>query len=189
MQYEAEVNGRMRRIAVKRQDGRLLVDVDGRTWVVDAVPVGKHALSLLIADPAVGTSSEGRTRSREVTVTPDRGSGQLNVHLGGTVVPVLLNGRRRSGRKEEGGHSGSGSGPQQVLAPMPGKVVRVLVKIGDRVQARQPIVVIEAMKMENELRSGRDGVVTDVPVSDGQSVDAGALLAVIAGSIEASAAG
>jgi biotin carboxyl carrier protein len=62
---------------------------------------------------------------------------------------------------------------------MPGKVVRVLVQAGQAVRARQPIVVIEAMKMENELRAGHDGTVTELQARDGQSVEAGALLAVI----------
>ena len=69
---------------------------------------------------------------------------------------------------------------QRVLAPMPGKIVRILVKQGDTVQPRQPIVVIEAMKMENELRAVRDGVIEVIHVREGQSVDASELLAVIA---------
>jgi biotin carboxyl carrier protein len=64
---------------------------------------------------------------------------------------------------------------------MPGKVVRVLVGPGDTVRARQAVAVIEAMKMENELRAGRDGTVADIQVRDGQSVEAGALVAVIVG--------
>jgi biotin carboxyl carrier protein len=59
---------------------------------------------------------------------------------------------------------------------MPGKVVRVLVKPGDAVTARQGLVVVEAMKMENELRAARDGRVRDVAVKEGQSVDAGTVL-------------
>jgi biotin carboxyl carrier protein len=62
---------------------------------------------------------------------------------------------------------------------MPGKVVRVLVKAGDAVTARQPVVVVEAMKMENELRASRDGTVAEIHVREGMSVDAGALLLVI----------
>ena len=62
---------------------------------------------------------------------------------------------------------------------MPGKIVRVLVKTGDAVTARQPVVVVEAMKMENELRASRDGTVAEIQVSEGMSVDAGALLLVI----------
>ncbi len=62
---------------------------------------------------------------------------------------------------------------------MPGKIVRVLVQAGDTVAARQGLVVVEAMKMENELRASRPGRVREVSVSEGQSVDAGATLVVV----------
>jgi len=62
---------------------------------------------------------------------------------------------------------------------MPGKIIRVLVREGDQVRARQPIVVVEAMKMENELRAERDGTVTEILVAEGRTVDSGALLVVI----------
>ena len=65
------------------------------------------------------------------------------------------------------------------MAPMPGRVVRVLVKPGDEVAPRQGLVVVEAMKMENELSSPRAGTVREVTVSEGASVEAGRLLAVI----------
>ena len=171
MLYAVEVNGRVRQVAVRRKDGALVVEVDGQAWAVDAVPVGGHGLSLLV-------SGLGRTLSHDVTLAGDAATGHTNVYVGSFVVPVALNGRRRSGRKEDGAHSGSG--PQRLLAPMPGKVVRVLVKRGDPVRARQAIAVIEAMKMENELRAGRDGVVVELPVTGGQSVEAGTLIAVVA---------
>jgi biotin carboxyl carrier protein len=62
---------------------------------------------------------------------------------------------------------------------MPGKIVRVGVKTGDTVRARQTVVVVEAMKMENELKAGRDGVVGELRAVEGASVEAGALLVVI----------
>ena len=62
---------------------------------------------------------------------------------------------------------------------MPGKIVRVLVQAGEPVRSRQPLVVVEAMKMENELRADRDGTITEIHAREGQSVDAGALLVVI----------
>jgi biotin carboxyl carrier protein len=62
---------------------------------------------------------------------------------------------------------------------MPGKIVRVFVRPGDTVTARQPLVVVEAMKMENELRAGRAGTVAEVHAREGASVEAGALLIVI----------
>jgi biotin carboxyl carrier protein len=203
MQYTIEVGGRARQVVVRRRDGKVEVELDGRLWTVDAVRVSDYGLSLLIAEGsevrlkagttgagvvsgfssapnrAGGVSGFGRILSFDVTVAGDAAAGQLAVHVGPSVVPVALNGRRHSGRKEEGGHSGSG--PQRLLAPMPGKVVRVLVNKGDSVRARQPIVVIEAMKMENELRASRDGVVLELPAASGQSVEAGMLLAVVGG--------
>jgi biotin carboxyl carrier protein len=99
------------------------------------------------------------------------------VHIGGVPVAVSVNGRRHWSRKDEG--AAGGTGPQQITAPMPGKIVRVLVAAGDVVAARQPLVVVEAMKMENELRAGRAGTIAEVHAREGASVDAGALLLVI----------
>lgn len=70
-------------------------------------------------------------------------------------------------------------GRQSIVAPIPGRVVRVLVMPGDRVSAGQGVVVVEAMKMENELRSPKDGVVREVKAREGTAVEAGAVLAVI----------
>jgi len=73
----------------------------------------------------------------------------------------------------------SDAGPQRVTAPMPGKIVKLLVKPGDKVQPRQGVVVVEAMKMENELRARAEGTVTEVRVTEGSSVEAGAILVVL----------
>ncbi len=70
-------------------------------------------------------------------------------------------------------------GPIASTAPMPGKVVKLLVSAGDQVTARQGVVVVEAMKMENELRAGRAGIVREVLVAEGASVEAGTPLLVI----------
>src|SRR5205823_13104484 len=113
--------------------------------------------------------------SYDVTVVAHAGSSQLAVRVGATSLVAALNGRRRHGLHEDGPHAG----PQRVVAPMPGKVVRVLVHNGQTVVTRQPIVVVEAMKMENELRAGRDGTVAEIHAQEGQSVDAGALLVII----------
>jgi biotin carboxyl carrier protein len=92
-------------------------------------------------------------------------------------VALRLNSRRGGGRRQGG--AAAGSGPLRIVAPMPGKVVRVLVKAGDPVRARQAVVVVEAMKMENELRADRDGTVAEIHTREGMSVEAGALLVVI----------
>jgi biotin carboxyl carrier protein len=177
VQYEVEIGGRRRQVVVTRAGDGFAVSVDGRTRQVDAARIDALTLSLVLdsvwPDQTPGTSRPGH----EVSIAADPVNGQLTVHVGSTPVAVTLNGRRRWGRKDEG--AGPGSGPQRLVAPMPGKVVRVLVKAGDLVTARQPVVVVEAMKMENELRASREGTVTEIHVREGMSVDAGALLLVI----------
>ncbi|HEX4347969.1 MAG TPA: biotin/lipoyl-containing protein [Vicinamibacterales bacterium] len=165
MQYEIEAGGKVRQVVVHRANGAFVVSIDGRDIPVDAVRVDGDTWSLII---------DGE--SHEVTVAPGASGGPLAVGLGPVRVNVSVNGRRRWGRKEEGD---SGDGPERLIAPMPGKIVKVLAKPGDRVQARQPLVVIEAMKMENELRAARAGTVTEIHAAEGASVDAGALLAVL----------
>jgi biotin carboxyl carrier protein len=166
VQYEVEVNGRVRQVSVHRAGGRFAVSVDGRVWQVDAARVDARTLSLVV-EPG---------RSYDVSLAPDVATGLLNVRVGRLQVAVALNGRRR-GRQDE--WKQAASGPQRIVAPMPGKIVRVAVQSGEAVRARQTVVVIEAMKMENELRAGRDGTVGELHAREGASVEAGALLVVI----------
>ena len=183
MQYEVEIGGRIRHVRVNREDGRFLVEVDGRRWQVDAARLDPHRLSLLVAAAGpetkntAGTPPEGAAASVEVAVTPNGAPGQLAVQVGTATVYAAVNGRRWRRRDDHAGHT---SGPQRVVAPMPGKVVRVLVSAGQTIAARQPLVVVEAMKMENELRAAAAGIVSQIAVTEGQSVEAGGLLVVIA---------
>jgi biotin carboxyl carrier protein len=181
VRYDVEVNGQRREVTVHRTDGRFTVSLGDRSWEVDAARIDQHTLSLLVQTPGEASAAPGSAtnhRSREVTLVSDPGVGSMTVRVDGVAMSVSLNGRRRA----RGEHGGQAAGPQRVLSPMPGKVLRVLVKPGDAVVARQPVAVIEAMKMENEIRAGRDGRVTEVAVRDGQSVDGGTLVAVIADS-------
>jgi biotin carboxyl carrier protein len=168
VQYEVEVNGRVRQVAVRRDGGRFAISVGARTWQVDAARLDARTLSLIV----------GQGTSYEVHVAPGAANnGLLNVRVGQMVFEVALNARRRRSRQDD--HDHHGSGPQRIVAPMPGKIVRVTVTAGGAVRARQTIVVIEAMKMENELRAGRDGTVGELHAREGASVEAGELLVVI----------
>src|SRR5206468_11631513 len=145
MHFEVEVGGRVRRVVATPSGAGFAVTVDGQPFHVDAVRVDAYTLSLLVDS----------VHSHEVVVTPDAASSagsQWTVRVGGAAIAVTLNGRRRAARRPS---PGAGSGPQRIVAPMPGKVVRVAVAAGDTVLAGQPLVVVEAMKMENELRAGR----------------------------------
>jgi biotin carboxyl carrier protein len=176
MHYEVEVGGRRRQIVVTRTGGTFAVAVDGLTRRVDAARIDAQTLSLVV-DSEWPENAAVRRSGYEVSVVPDLIGGQLVVHVGAVPVAVALNGRRRWGRKDGG--RASGSGPQRLVAPMAGKVVRVLVNAGDTVRPRQPVVVVEAMKMENELRATREGKVAEIHAREGMSVDAGALLIII----------
>jgi biotin carboxyl carrier protein len=187
LQYDIEVEGERRRVVVHRFGDGFAVELDGRRWHVDAVRVDAHTLSLIVGTmpgngDTGGTTDSSRDTgrlgpagvggsSREVTIAAGK-EAQSVAYVGSMPLAVALNGRRRKG--EDGAQTKDG--PQRITAPMPGKVVRVLVATGDVVRARQPLVVVEAMKMENELRAGHDGTIAEIHVTEGSSVDAGAPL-------------
>ena len=174
MTFEIEIDGRLRSVSVERTArGRYRVALDGNpatAHLVDAVLVGEYGLSLLIdREPGV---------SRELQIARGSTRGELLVGFEGRTVAVTVNGRRsRTSGAEAAGHE---TGEQTIVAPMSGRVVRVLVGPGDEVTERQPLVVVEAMKMENELRSPRAGTIKEVTVSAGMSVDAGRVLVTVA---------
>ncbi len=170
MTFDIEINGHGRTISIERATAeRFRVSVDGRAQLFDATRVGSFGFSLLF---------DGADRSsHEIQVAPGRAPGEMLVGIDGKSVVVVVNGRRTGPAGADGdAHS---RGEQAVVAPMPGRVVRLLVANGDEVSARQPIVVVEAMKMENELRAPKAGHVKEIAVKPGESVEAGRVLAVI----------
>ena len=112
----------------------------------------------------------------DVVVETEATPGHRIVHVQGIRVPDRRLDARAARRI---GATAPPTGPLRILAPMPGKVVRVPVRPGDQVEARQPVVVIEAMKMENALSAGRAGIVREVLVQEGMSVEAGRPLVVL----------
>jgi biotin carboxyl carrier protein len=172
MKFQFDIADRERRVEIHRGSHGHRVLVDGREHVVDAVRVRDNTWSLLVRDPATG-----QVRSVETTVVPQNGNGTVDVFIDGHRIEVgQRSGLGRRARGAGGAHAG---GPQRITAPMPGKVVRVLVAPGDTVQPRQGLVVVEAMKMENELRATGAGRVREVFVREGQSVEAGTALVVV----------
>jgi biotin carboxyl carrier protein len=121
-------------------------------------------------------------KSYEITFDLAPG-GELIVHVNGVAVPltVIEPGPPKPGAKgaRRGRRGEADSGPRAIVAPMPGRIVRVLVKPEEAVVARQPLVVVEAMKMENELRAPRAGTIAEVRVAEGASVEANTVLVVL----------
>ena len=171
MRFEVEVGGQPRAVDVAADGGVWRVTVDGRVWRASMVRAGDR-WSLLVSDPAADPLAGAR--SYDVMFEPAAG-GTSRVHVNGQVVEAGL----RTSAQRLRGHGASGGADGRVLAPMPGRVVKVLVAPGTVVEARQGVIVVEAMKMENELRAPRAGVVREVRVAEGASVEAQALLVVI----------
>jgi len=143
--YEVDVNGELKRITVTRDGDRFVVILGEHTWTVDAVQVGSHTLSLLLENgntprnPSGAAASSdlnrsGQVLSRELSVARDPLTGQFVVSVGTIPVSVGVNSRRRFGRRDDRGREGTG--PQRIVAPMPGKVVRILGNPGDVVSQR-----------------------------------------------------
>ncbi len=173
MKVEVTLNGRSHTVAVEplaSQPGQVAATIDGRRRVFDVSWSDAGTLSMIEDGVAY-----------EVRLHP-RGNGAVGVQIGGTLYETVVDSRggQRSAGRAAAGNTPDGLGAAVVIkAPMPGRVVRVLVSVGDRVSARQGIVVVEAMKMENELRAPREGTVKEIAVAPGAAVEAGAMLAVL----------
>ena len=183
MRIDVELDGRRRSLEVRREASGWVVTLDGRP-IRAAVADAGGRWSLLVGPPEgercesdVASGGSRPWRSYEIAFEGDPGGEQI-VHVNGEPVPVTVIEPRPAFRRR--GHDAAGdAGPKSVVAPMPGRIVKVLVKPGDAVNARQGVVVVEAMKMENELRAPKAGTVREVRVSEGASVEAHSVLVVI----------
>ena len=180
MRFDVETGSRRRTIELRRSGSGWTVTVDGRVLFADFVRAGNR-WSMLVRESEADEGPRSKAAavhggSHEVAIE-SRGQGTRLVHVDGHVVPVTLLAPGR--RQTRSGGGTTDSGPVAIVAPMPGRVVKVLVTPGAAVVARQGLVVVEAMKMENELRAPRAGTVAEVRVREGAPVDANAVLVVI----------
>lgn len=164
--YVVVAGGTRRTVEVRAVGDLYEVTIDGTTHTVDARRIGgTQVRSLLIA---------GRSYETNIVTDGDR----RDVYLNGDLYPVEvydeLWARAREGKAE------SASAGETILAPIPGAVVKILVETGAVVAAGQPLAVLEAMKMQNELTASRAGVVQEVRAKVGDTVASGQVLIVIA---------
>jgi len=160
--FDAAVDGQTHRVEVTGSKGRYTVAVDGRPLEVDWREVGGPFVSLLVGG-----------RSHHVALEPRPGGYRVLVDNHDFAVDVL-----ETTRDAVLAPRGP-AGPARLVAPMPGRIVRVLAEPGQEVEAGQGLVVMEAMKMENELRSPRAGRVVEVHARELQTVETGFLLVVV----------
>jgi len=171
MTFEVEIQGRTRTVAVESvgaagpEGGLFRVTLDG---VCQDVNARATDLGLFLTHHPGG-------QAVDLALT-ERPGGEWLLQFPHVTLSAVVDGRRF--RRGGGGHAPV-DGEQRITAPMPGRIVRVLVKVGDAVAARQGLVVVEAMKMENELSSPKAGRVKDVAVTEGLSVESGRLLVIV----------
>ena len=200
---EIELDGERRHVALRREGDRWIAGIDGRTldigvaeaggrWsmLVNPAEAGLHGPAQRGSDSVesgvsrISSVESGFSRiSYEIAFEPTA-AGELIVHVNGVAIPLTIISAPASPRPPTKAGRGAserreGAGPRTIVAPMPGRIVKVLVKPYERVTARQPLVVVEAMKMENELRAPRGGTVAEVRVAEGSSVEANTVLVVL----------
>ena len=155
---------------------RYFVEVSGEEVEVvvdgDAVEVdGERVAARLLAGPddvPVALELDGATHA---LVPGVRKEGRRTLHLDGRPHVVVTETERERRVREMKGVAGGAGGPRPLKAPMPGLVVKVEVEVGQAVTAGQGLVIVEAMKMENELEAEADGIVARVLVEPGQAVE------------------
>jgi len=152
-------------VELERDAAGWRITLDGRPVAVNTVAITPNILSILL---------DGQSFEISVTPSPD---GKLKLHVAVAAPAEVIDPRAWSGRRHGNVEA---EGRQQIVAPMPGKVVRLLVKAGDRIEAGQGLLVVEAMKMQNEIRSPKSGTVERVLAREGQPVNAGEVLCIVA---------
>lgn len=169
MKLTAEINGESREVQTKVDGSRVTAEVDGRSYQLE-MRVSRAGFHLLMLD--------GRVYECRVEADAARAAASAaEVHIGSRAFNVkLTDPKRLRGVRSAGAQT---DGAAQIVAPMPGKVVRVLVEQGAQIEAGDPVVVIEAMKMQNEMKSPRAGTVTTLNAQPGATVTAGEVLAII----------
>jgi biotin carboxyl carrier protein len=165
MTYDIVVDGKTHRVELTKGERIWECSIDGERLEVDAALTARDVLSILVDNKAYEIKRERSLR------------GDLHMVIGSARYAVEVQDPRSLRTRRAA--AGTEAGPQKLTAAMPGKIVRILVKEKDEVKAGQGILVMEAMKMQNEIKSPKDGRVQKILPAEGSNVNAGDTLAVI----------
>jgi biotin carboxyl carrier protein len=164
MQFDVTINGHKHKLELESGEHGWHCKLDGQSARLDAVLAGRDVLSLLIDGKAYEIKRERTATDTHLWVGPVRYAVELT-------DPRSLRARKAAAEADRG--------TVKLVAPMPGKIVRVLAAEKSEVEAGQGILVVEAMKMQNELKSPKKGTVQRIMASEGAAVNAGDVLAVV----------
>lgn len=161
MKLYAEINDQKHEITLKREAGKVFAEIDGRSYELEASEPEPNVYLL-----------KHDNRIHQIYVAPNNtvavSSHQFEINL---IDPKRLRGA--------GAADGSADGVSEIKTAMPGKVVRVLVEQGAEVQKGDGVIVVEAMKMQNEMKAPKDGIIKEIRFPEGATVNAGEVLAII----------
>jgi biotin carboxyl carrier protein len=163
MTYEIIIDGKQYRLELEQLEGRWTCRLDRRIVEVDAVLARPNVLSLRIGNKAYEVKCERVGEDTHIWVGSQRFAAEVR-------DPRSLRSRARATDEQ---------GPKNLTAPMPGKVIRVLVSQGAEVEAGGGVLVVEAMKMQNEVKSPKKGTIQKILVTEGAAVNAGDVLAIV----------
>lgn len=148
------------------------IELDGGTIVVDGVPLQHVELVTLPGTQMKHLLMDGQS----VSVIAQRAGEEWSLHVDGWPLHAAVVDERTRAIRAMTGRAAGPQGPKPVRAPMPGMIVRTEVSVGDLVRAGQGVVIMEAMKMENELKAEADGVVARILTEAGRAVEKGTVL-------------
>ena len=167
MKYQAEIGNKKHEIEIHRDGDQVHAQIDGEQFDVEVSE----------PEPNVFLIKRDGKIFETFVVPSDRPDQQKTVSVNGQDVAVrLIDPKRLRGSRSESDH---GDGLAEIRTAMPGKVVRVLLETGSEVEKGDGILIVEAMKMQNELKAPKAGVVKEIRFSEGDTVSAGDILAII----------
>jgi biotin carboxyl carrier protein len=167
MKLKAEVDGTTYDLEIERDGGHVYARVDDREYKLDASE----------PEPGVFLLKHDGHIFEAFTSDAAGSDNMIEVDLRGRRSYIdLIDPKRLRGSGAEHAH---GDGLAEIRTAMPGKIVRIIANVGDTVEKGSGVIVVEAMKMQNEMRSPKDGVVKEVRVAEGSTVNAGELLVII----------
>ena len=170
MQIEIQKEDRSSEVEILQKNGSVhKISVDGRVYDIDLLMVENGVWSVL---------NEGKSYVVETIPGNQPKKYYVNTHTNSFEVELVDSESRYIRSRNEGAVADA---ENQIIVPMPGKIVSVMVNEGDEVKSGDTLVVVSAMKMESEYKTGRDGIVKEVLVKDGDTVDSGQVMIVLEG--------
>jgi len=165
MKLQAEIDGKISDVELRQQDGRVYASVDAREYQLE------------VSEPEPGVFLLKNETAVFEAVTSSSSDGDIAVEIRGKEYSVRLTDPKRL--RSQSSDRSHDHGTVEIKTAMPGKVVRISVSANDTVEKGQPVIVVEAMKMQNEMRSPKDGTIKEIRVVEGATVNAGEVLVII----------